>query len=181
MLQIAIELRELAALHQTLLGGKRFIGSYSPDTDRFSGNGGSDFQLAPPWVQPPQDSLSFDEAGTVALPAPPSADTTVLEFLVPEGYDGVINALSLNFEGGGFVNGSGDIVWRILIDGRAQRNYSNITSQKGTTELPRTIQGGIRVFSGQTVMAVVNHVSNVGLNGDVVATMGGWFYPSKGQ
>lgn len=182
---VALEMKELAAVHQALVGGKRFIGSYRPDTDRFDSGGssgaGSDFQLAPPWVEAPQNFLSFDEAGTVALPAAPSVDTTILSLLVPDGYDGIIKTISLNFAGGGFVQASGTIVWRLLADGQAIRNYSNITSEKGSPEQPRAISGGIRVFSGQLITAVVNHVSDVTLTGDVVATLGGWFYPSKGQ
>lgn len=180
--ETALEMKELAGMHQMLVGGKRFIGSYNPDTDRFDkGNGGGDFQLAPPWVEAPQNFLSYDEFGLVALPASPSVDATILSMLVPDGYDGVIKTISLNFTGGGFVQGSGDIVWRILIDGQAVRNFSNITTEKGSPEQPRPLSGGIRVFSGQLVTAVVNHASNVGLSGDATAGFGGWFYPAKGQ
>lgn len=182
-IDVALETKELAGIHQTLLGGKRFIGSYTPDTNRFegTGGGGSDFQLSPPWQEPPQNFVPFDPAGTVALPAAPSVDTTVLSLLVPDGYDGVINTYSLNFAGGGFVQGSGTIVWRVLADGQAIRNFSNITSERGTPQLARPISGGIRVYSGQLITVVVNHVSDNTLAGDIIASLGGWFYPSKGQ
>jgi hypothetical protein len=180
--ETALELRELAIMHQALIGGKRFIGSYNPDTDRFGGSGsGGDFQLAPPWVEAPQNFQPFDEFGNVALPAAPSVDTTILSMLVPDGYDGVIKNYSLNFGGGGFVQGSGTIVWRVLVDGQALRNFTVITSEKGSAQSPRAISGGIRLFSGQLVTAVVNHVSDITLTGDVSASFGGWFYPSKGQ
>ena len=181
-IETALEMKELASIHQMLVGGKRFIGSYTPDTNRFDGQGGgNDFQLAPPWVEAPQNFLSFDEFGKVALPVSPSVDTTILSMLVPDGYDGIIKAFALNFVGGGFVQGSGDIVWRILIDGQAVRNFSNITAEKGSPEQPRPLAGGIRIFSGQLVTAVVNHASNVGLAGDATASFVGWFYPAKGQ
>ncbi len=183
MIEVALEMKELAGIHQTLVGGKRFIGSYKPDTDRFdnSGGGGNDFQLAPPWVEAPQNFLSFDEPGLVALPVAPSVDTTVLSLLVPDGYDGVIKGMSMNFAGGGFVQGSGTIVWRVLADGQAIRNYSNITTERGSPEQPRPVSGGIRLYSGQLITIVVNHVSDNTLTGDVLATITGWFYPSKGQ
>lgn len=181
MIQDAIRLDELANLHQMLVGGKRFIGSYDPDTNRFEGQGGSDFQLAPPWVEAPQNFISYDESGTLALPAAPSVDTTVLTFNCPQGYDGVIKEYNLNFAGGGFVQGSGTIVWRILLDGIPIRNFSNITNEKGSPEQPRNIRGGIRFFSGQTITIIVNHVSDNTLAGDVICGIGGWIYPSKGQ
>lgn len=180
--ETALELKELVGMHQALVGGKRFIGSYSPDTNRFDGQGGgNDFQLAPPWVEAPQNFLPFDETGLVDLPVVGSADTTILSMIVPDGQDGIIKGYSLNFTGGGFVQGSGDIVWRVLIDGQAVRNFSNITTEKGSPEQVRPISGGIRIFSGQLVTAVVNHVADVTLSGKVSANFSGWYYPSKGQ
>jgi hypothetical protein len=181
--ETALEMRELAGMHQMLVGGKRFIGSYNPDTDRFDkGNGGgSDFQLTPPWVEPPQNFLSFDEPGVVPLPAAPSVDTTIVSLLVPDGYDGVIRGMSINFEGGGFVQGSGTIVWRVLADGQAIRNYSNIITERGSAQQPRPVSGGIRIYSSQLITVTVNHVSDNTLAGDVAASLTGWFYPSKGQ
>lgn len=185
-IEVALQLTNLALSHQALLGNKRFIGrtgSYAPDNGygASGGNNGGGDLIAPPWIEPPQNFLSFDELGLVALPAVAAADATIVSVLVPDGYDGVIKTLSLNFVGGGFVQGSGDIVWRLLADGQAIRNYSNITSEKGSPEQPRAISGGIRVFSGQLITAVVNHTADVTLAGDVMASIGGWFYPSKGQ
>jgi hypothetical protein len=184
-IEIALQLSNMARMHQALLGNKRFVGktgSYAPDNGYMSGSGGyGGDMIAPPWVEPPQSFLSFDELGKVALPVVAAPDATIVSLLVPDGYDGVIKTLSLNFVGGGFVQGSGDIIWRLLADGQAIRNYSNITSEKGSPEQPRAISGGIRIFSGQLITAVVNHTADVTLAGDVMASIGGWFYPSKGQ
>lgn len=132
-----------------------------------------------PWVTPPAGFDSFDNNGVVALPAV-GASAFIIQFRVPAGYDGVIKRISHNTAFGGFVNGSGDISWRILVGGVAARNYNNMLSEMGSQQIPRDV-AGIRVFSGQLVQYQVNHVGNAALNGNVVATVGGWFYPRRGQ
>lgn len=135
-----------------------------------------------PWVTPPAGFDSFDYNGVVALVNPPAAGATanIIQFVVPAAYDGVIKRISHNTAFGGFVNGSGDIRWRILVGGVAARNYNNMLSEMGSQQIPREI-AGIRVFSGQTVIYQCTHLANGALNGNVVATMGGWFYPRRGQ
>lgn len=185
----AIELNELTELHVRLLGNNRFLKSLQPNTDQYShwqtpgsGDGGGDMSTTnPPWIDPPPDYLDFDQPGSVVLPAAPSVDTTVLTLQVPRGYDGVIKAYSCNFLGGGFVNGSGTIIWRININGTPVRNFSNITTERGSSEQPRALAGGLRVYSEQIVTLVVNHVSDNTLAGNVLGSFQGWFYPSRGK
>lgn len=135
-----------------------------------------------PWVTPPAGFESFDAQGVVALVNPPAAGATaiILTFTVPQGFDGVIKRISHNTAFGGFVNGSGDIRWRILVGGVAARNYNNMLSEMGSQQIPRNI-AGIRVFNGQVVQYQVTHLANAALNGNIVATVGGWFYPRRGQ
>ena len=132
-----------------------------------------------PWIDEPDGSVPFDPQGGVAIGnPPPAAQQVVLSMLVPTGYDGVIKAISCN-TAFPFNDFSGDLVWRLLQNGRAVRNFDNILAQKGTVQQPRNISP-IRIYSGDLVQFVVTHIANVALNGNIICTLGGYFYPSQG-
>jgi hypothetical protein len=131
-----------------------------------------------PWIDPPEGFLSFDQVGSAVIPAVGS-QVTVLTLIVPTGMDGVIKRLSNNVEAAGFTNGSGELVWRLLADGKPIRNYENITAQKGSAEQPRQVDG-IRIYSGQTISYVLVHAANGAFTGqNTNCTLGGYFYPNN--
>ena len=109
-----------------------------------------------PWVDEPPGAVPFDEAGSITLGATPTpgVDQTVVSFTVPQGFDGVINWISCNVSDPAFINGSGDLIWKILINGRPVRNFGNITVQKGTIAHGRQVSP-IRLFSGDVVTFTV--------------------------
>lgn len=179
MLDSAQQLQELAAIHMDLLGNKQLLSAYQDlatpgGSSPISGSLGA---ILRPWIDEPDGSVPFDEQFGVALPVAFGVETVVLSFQVPIGYDGVIKAISNNFLGGGFVDFSGDIRWRILADGKPIRNFSNILANKGTIAAGRIISP-IRVYSGQVINYIVNHIANVGLVGQVVCSLNGYIYPS---
>jgi len=151
--------------------------------------GSPPLQVRRPWLDPPEGYSPYDAADGLALPAVGAASTTnlttalgsaaVLSFSVDDGYDGVINALSCNFLGGGFADFSGDIVWTLYADSKPIRNFQSITSQKGTVQQPRQVSP-IRIYANQVITWVVTHVGNVVLNGNVVCTLTGFVYPNRG-
>lgn len=169
----AMELARLAELQQQLLGGKGV--ATKPKTDTLGVS-----RVPPPWVEPPPGRVPIDVFGTVAMPVV-GAQALLLTFPIPEGYDGIINYYALSYTGAGFVNGSGDLAWRILADGRPIRNFSNITAQKGSEQFPRMISGGIPIYSGQIITVTIDHVANVALGAAVTASLLGYMYPRKGQ
>jgi hypothetical protein len=171
--QQANGLLELANLHNTLLTQNQLVCSGTGD------NASAQLPttvVTRPWLDSPEGSVPFDPQLAVALPAV-AGSTVVVTLVVPDGYDGVINAYSWNFTGGGFVQGSGDIQVQILRNGAAVRNYDNILVEKGTIAAPRPISP-LRVYSGQILTLVVNHIANALLNGNVVGCFSGYFYPS---
>lgn len=174
---ISDELASLAIMQQTLIGNTGLL-DVNANTGGIAGPPSAPTYIKRPWIDPPEGSASFDPQNGIALPGVPG-DTAVLTFTVDIGYDGVINAISHNFIGGGFTQFSGDIVWRLLINGKAVRNFSNMTAEKGTIEHQRVISP-IRVFSGDVVTYVVNHVANPGLNGSVICSITGYTYPNRG-
>ena len=171
--QAAAELNELALLHNTLLVGNQLISTGTGD-NMTSPNPTS--TVKKPWLDAPDGAVPFDPQTKVALPAV-GGTATVVTLTVPEGMDGVINAYSWNFTGGGFVQGDGTLKAQLLRDGVPIRNYENILVEKGTIAIPRPI-APLRIFSNQTISLVITHIGNVLLNGDVIASLVGWFYPS---
>jgi len=159
----------LAALHQANVKGIDALVMDSPGTNLVTKR---------PWIDEPSGSDPFDQQMGINLPVA-AGDTVVGSLFCPVGYDGVIKSVSNNVNFGGFVQFSGDIVWRLLIDGRPVRNFENILSEKGSITQPRTISP-IRIYSGQTAQWIVNHVANGLLSGQVICSLGGYFYPSKG-
>jgi hypothetical protein len=166
-------LLELANLHNTLLVGGQLVASGTGDNTNAQL---PTYVVNRPWVEPPEGSVPFDPQIAIALPAV-AATAVIVALVVPDGYDGVINAYSWNITGGGFVQGSGDLQVQMLRNGAAIRNYDNILVEKGTISTPRPISP-LRVYSGQAISLVINHVANGLLAGNVIGCFSGYFYPS---
>jgi hypothetical protein len=133
----------------------------------------------PPWIVPPTGADPFDETA-VATIGVVGTTTTILSFLVPYGYDGVIKRFYHNYLGSGYVDGSGSLVWRILADGRPIKNFGNILTQMGNASTPR-LTDGIRIFTGQTISYVVLHASDVLLTDAVTCSLAGYYFPRVGS
>lgn len=131
-----------------------------------------------PHLDMPADGVPFDFSGVLATPAAPSGDTVVLQFTVPSGFNGVIKDLSHNVTGGGFVQGSGDIVWRLSIDGRWVRNYGNLTVEFGRIDQPRATYG-ILLRSGQVFRYIVSNFGYTVPSSSIVVFARGWYWPME--
>lgn len=171
------DLTELVTIHQAKLGAGGFFTAI-PDVGAPPSGDGTGLISKRPWLDPPLGFYPFDEQNGIALPAISPNFSVVLEFRVPNGSDGVIKFISNNITGGGFTPFSGDIIWQILADGRAIRNFENIRAEKGTVEAGRAISP-IRIYSNQLIQYVVSHVANVALAGQVICSCNGYYYPSQ--
>lgn len=165
-------LLELAAIHQRVV--KNIGTSYASSDDPTNGQ----VIIKRPWLDEPSGSVPIDEQNGLTLDVVGTGDEVVLQFICPDGFDGVIKKISNNVNFGGFVQFSGDIVWRILVNRRAVRGFDNIQNEKGTIATPRDISP-IRIYSGQIVQYVVNHVANAALAGQIICSFGGYIYPSR--
>lgn len=162
-----IELTQFHLLAEKILGGRGLSSMRETNNvDR-------------PWLNPSEGHLPFMERSTVPMPAI-GATSVVLQFVVPNGFDGTIKRLSNNYIGGGFVSGSGDLIWRILADGRAIKNFHNITSEFGNLSSPLDVDY-IRIFSGQLIQFTVTHVANAALANSTTCHLAGYYYPRKGE
>jgi len=124
----------------------------------------------PPHLYPPRNWENLDVFAYQPVPAIGSS-VTILTFHVPIGRNGVINKVANNFIGGGFIAGTADIVWRILVDGAAPpgaSNYQFITDSLGSQANPVAI-AGFRIFENQT-LTVVGFNNPGGLNGGIIVS-----------
>lgn len=141
----------------------------------------------PLWIYPPINWENVDRIAYVTLPAINAADLTILSFTVPIGRNGVINKVANNFVGGGWTEGTGDIIWRILVDGApppAANSYAAIPASLGSPANPTEISG-FRIFENQVISVVVFN-NGSGPNGGVTpagqlvgARLCGYLYPRE--
>jgi hypothetical protein len=110
----------------------------------------------PIWIDPPSNWEVVDQAAYVALPAI-GATATVVTFTVPPGRNGVIQKIANNFVGGGWVEGTGDLIWRILVDAApppGATSYNNIVNSLGNPSNPTAIPG-FRIYENQVVSITI--------------------------
>jgi|HubBroStandDraft_6_1064221.scaffolds.fasta_scaffold756274_2 hypothetical protein len=110
----------------------------------------------PVWIEPPSQWENVDLLAYALLPAI-GATVTILTYTVPIGRNGVIQKVANNFVGGGWTAGTGDLVWRILVDGApppGATNYDTILDSLGSPALPTKI-AGFRIFENQTITVVL--------------------------
>ena len=129
-----------------------------------------------PWVYPPADAEPFDPQTWITMPAVvPGTEVQVLALTVPLGKNGVIQKFGNVVIGAGWVEGTGDLIWRILRDGAAVRNYQNILASLGNVSNP--VDCGIRIFENEVIQVVIENVALVPGGQQVGARLRGWFYP----
>lgn len=102
----------------------------------------------------PYQAVPFNVAKSI--PTPGAVDTLVCSGTVPLGYDGLLTAIYQSFEGSGFDNGNGDIVWRIQINQRWVLGLSNNPYALGNSRQPLPLTEGQILLSGQTFRYFVN-------------------------
>ncbi len=139
-------------------------------------------------IAPPYGAVTFNEFKAIPLPAPAAGEVELFTFKVPVGYDGIITGQNNGFIAGGagaFIEGSGDIVWRIAVNENTFLRYLKdcgaILVSLGQVNNYQTVAGGIRVYSGNTVTIIVLAPNTSGSLppagfGQVFAGIHGWFW-----
>lgn len=128
----------------------------------------------------PNNWENIDQLAYVALPAI-GADAVIISFKVPPGRNGIIRKVGNNFVGGGWTEGTGDVVWKILADGTpppGATSYNNILGSLGSPANPTEIPG-FRIFENQLITVEATNV-NVVVAGQLVgARLVGYLYPRE--
>jgi hypothetical protein len=145
---------------------------------------GSNRPDLPPWIYQPTNWENVDQLNYALVPAIGST-ATIISYVVPPGRNGVINKVACNFVGGGWVEGSGDLIWRVLVDGTpppGATSYDAILASLGSPSSPTGI-AGFRFFENQ-VITLVAFNNPAGASGGVIvagqrvgARFLGWNYP----
>lgn len=132
----------------------------------------------PAWIFPPVNSIAYDATGDILLPAV-GVETTVLTFTVPRGHNGVIKEIGNAFIGGGFTDGSGGVVWRVLQNNQAMRGKENIVASLGSVAQPSRIGGGgfLRILENDVITMTVLNAAIVPSGQIIAGRLSGWFYP----
>lgn len=113
-----------------------------------------------PWVETPAGGqpFTFLNAASVTLPAQ-GATVTVVTFTVPRRKNGVIEFIANQFVGGGWTEGTGELVWRITADGVPIQGYDNIIGSIGSLSNPGWLgTRPIRVYENQIIALTLNNV-----------------------
>jgi hypothetical protein len=136
---------------------------------------------SPPWVKMPAQGKRFSKINSIALPSNDGLDHQVLQFLVPQGYDGCIVGVVNLYTGSGFAEGSGDLTWRIRLNQRYVKDYGVITTTIGSLQIPYTVNAGqILLQANQNVQYFVNRSVGSGGNlngGRIICGLFGWYWP----
>lgn len=150
-----------------------------------------------PWIAMPAEGRRFKPIGILAVPGMVGFNglNTQVPFntqsgneLVPVGYDGVITDIVCGIQAGaggtatGFVEGSGDLIWRLSASGRFLRDHGNIKTSLGSLTSPSPVpRGGIRVWSEDILQFFVAFApgadSRINATSKIVVSITGWFYP----
>jgi hypothetical protein len=129
---------------------------------------------------PPMNWENVDQFGYVALPAI-AARAVILQFTVPIGRNGIIKKIANNFVGGGFQEGQGNIIWRILVDGApppGANSYNSISGSLGSPASPTEISG-FRIYENQVVQLVADNIAIVVAGQLVGGRLVGYLYPRE--
>ena len=109
-------------------------------------------------------------------------DVVLGRFVVPIGYDGALNRVVFQFNGDGFQDFSGLIVWRVLVTLRYARNLGNVKNTFGDFATAFSVPGSdnIRLVSQQTITLLANIPAGSPVSGGpVMAGCFGWYYPRR--
>ena len=113
-----------------------------------------------PWEEDytpvPAGAVPFHITGTITTPTTADGDVLVCQGMVPLGYDGLITEIFQNYQGSGFQQGSGDIVWRIKRNQQWLKELGNNPFALGRPTKPVQLTQGQIVFSGTLFQFYVN-------------------------
>lgn len=136
-----------------------------------------------PWLTMPVQGRIVNQIGSLTMGSlTPNLDTVVTEYTVPAGFDLALTLISNQYTGAGFVEGSGDIIWRIRLGtrGRYAREFGRILTSLGSADLPYSVnRASIIVRENVTVQYIVNAAVILGAADRIICGLGGWIYPQQ--
>lgn len=138
----------------------------------------------PPWLVMPPEGERMQPMGSIALPVAELVDTPILDFTMPRGWDGVATNVMMTIAGPGFVEGSGDVVWRMQVGEPWMPDFSTVIFSLNDLRNPHALVGGyIRLLSLQRVRIFANlgpgALTRLDAADRLNAAVAGWKYPKR--
>lgn len=135
-----------------------------------------------PWLNMPASGEQFNYVESIQCPAVSAADTDVAAFLCPPGFEGVLWAVAWGYTGTGYNEGSGDVLWRLSVNGRYPRGFDSVPLQLGRTNLWQ-LPAPIRFTANERLLIAVNvplaSPVSTGAGSYVFGTLSGYIWPSR--
>lgn len=107
-----------------------------------------------------------------------SSDKAVVEYFVPPGHTARIRGIRTGYQGAGFVDGSGDLLWRVAIDGMYVPGFEAINCALGGDQFAHLGDEAIEVPSGSTISIYVARATDVALAANTLCGLQGSLYPA---
>lgn len=133
-----------------------------------------------PFNTPPEGNQPMNELGSVLGQGTANTTPILLSFTIPDGWDGLIKWIILQYTGTNFINNSGSLTWALRVNGLYIKGYHNIKSQFSGTSNGLEINPGIVVKSGNLV-EIICSVSNVFVpegGSELIGGVSGYIYPN---
>lgn len=140
--------------------------------------------LRAPWEQMPPEGERLNKLASIPLPALENVDTPIVDFTMPVGWDGVATNVMMTITGSGFIEGSGDVIWRMKVGDRWIPDFSNVIFQLNDLRNPHSLVGGyIRLLSLQRVQIFASlgtgALGRLDPADRINAAVVGWQYPKR--
>ena len=119
-----------------------------------------EYRSITPWDEdalalPPQ-AQHLRKTTAITTPTTASGDNIVVQVQCPLGYDALLTAVVFSYSGTGFVQGSGDLVFRVRINQHFPKDLGAVPFQWGTPRYPFPLEQGLVFYSGQVMQGIVN-------------------------
>lgn len=129
---------------------------------------------------PPEGNQPFNEIGSVLGQGTAGTTPIILSFEMPDGYDGVIKWIILQYTGTNFINNSGTLIFALRINGLYIKGYHNIRSQFSGTSNGLEIDPGIAIKSGNLIEIICTVDPFFVPEGasEIIGGVSGYLYPN---
>lgn len=117
----------------------------------------------PNYWEGPAGSQEFLVSGAIDYPSSLNVETQIISYSVPSGYIGRLRWLWITHIGGNPPDGSGQVVWRLRVNGAAVNGFGNLIFQVGSSNGPAFGQGlnisSVELSQGDVLEATVEVVT----------------------
>jgi hypothetical protein len=142
---------------------------------------------SPPWITMPREGRRFKPVGILPVSSfgGVAGTQTALTMTVDTGYDGVLTDIVCEVVADGatgFIEGGGDVIWRLQNNQHYVRDLGNIQVTMGSLTSPGVVpRGGVRIFSRNVLTFLVSidasGLANLSPGARIVTSLSGWMYP----